>query len=150
MQRIKLLLRILSLLWDRSLLNEALKYIGTDASPADRVDDVVGCAESITEILRKVRPRTPIIYGTWTLNAYLENEEGFRRVYLPMPGNIILSPTGNGNGTIRGHVGIVGRNGVIMSSDSYTGKWMAHYTIDSWRNRYEIKGGIPTIYYSLI
>lgn len=149
MQVLKLLIQQLSLLWDRSLLEESLRHIGTDASPIDRADDVLGCAESVTEILKKIRPNTPIILATWILNDYLKNHKGYRRVYIPMPGNIIISPTGAGNGSIRGHVGIVGRKDVIMANVSDSGKWMASYTIESWKARYEDRGGIDTIFYSL-
>ena len=156
MNRIKLLLDLLKQLrmvldktYDLLLLRRALDHIGTDASPQDKVDDVLGCAESVTTILNKVRP-TPIILGTWTLMDYLDKSPHYKRVTVPMPGNIIVSATGTGNGRIRGHTGIVGRNNAIMSNDSYTGKWMSNYTLATWRDRYERKGGIPTKFYSLI
>jgi hypothetical protein len=147
---LKALQEQLSLIWDKTLLQKSLQYIGTDASPIDRVDDVLGCAESVTEILQKIRPETPIITGTWTLNEYFKKNKGYKRVYIPMPGNIIISPTGLGNGTMRGHVGIVGRNNTIMSNVSATGKWASNYDIESWNKRYKDKGGISTIYYSLV
>lgn len=147
---IELIMMQLELLWSQSLLLHAKQSIGMDASPYDRVDDVVGCAESVTEILKKVRHNTPIIMGTWTLMDYLDNNKGYKRVFIPMPGNIILSPTGTGNGSIRGHVGIVGRNSSIMSANSANGLWMSNYTIETWEKRYKDKGGIPTKYYSLI
>lgn len=131
------------------LYNTALDYIGVDASPADLVDDVVGCAESVTQILRKVVPTTPIITGTWTLDRHLARSRHWVLVGSPMPGDVVISPTGTGNGSIRGHVGIVGKNQVIMSNDSYSGKWMANYTIDRWRARYVGQGRMPMQYYRL-
>ena len=150
MQIMKLTKIVLGLVWNVTLLEEAYKYIGVDASPGDRADDVLGCAESVTEILKKVRPRTPIILGTWTLNEYFKNTKGYRQVTVPMPGDIVISPTGMGNGKIRGHVGIVGRRGTILSNSSASGKWMSFYTLESWNKRYQKKGGITTTYYSLI
>lgn len=140
---ISLLRQKLSEVLSTSIYLEALKYIGTDASPSDRVDDVVGCAESVTEILSKVI-RFPVVTGTWTLWDKLRRDQRFRETTIPMPGDIIISPTGTGNGRIRGHVGIFGKNLVIMANDSDTGKWMAFYTLDSWKDRYEKKGGIKT------
>lgn len=131
----------------KTLLQAALDHIGLDASPNDLVDDVVGCAESVTTILRTVTT-FPLITGTWTLRDELERDTRFTKTGIPMPGDIVISPTGTGNGSIRGHAGIVGRNGSIMSNDSYTGKWMANYTIDTWRARYVTKGGMPTYFYS--
>lgn len=126
----------------------ALKYLGVDASPRDIVDDVVGCAESVTTILRE-HVKMPIIPGTASLYAFLGASTLFRRVSMPMPGDIIISPTGMGNGKIQGHTGIVGHNNLIMSNDSYTGKWMANYTISTWNARYADKGKLPVVYYTL-
>ena len=67
-----------------------------------------------------------------------------------MVGNIVISPTGMGDGSIRGHVGIMGKNDVIMSNDSRTGKWMANYTIETWRERYSRKGKMPVYFYKVI
>lgn len=139
----------LNALYRKSIYMEALKHIGTDASPADRVDDVLGCAESVTEIINKVIP-FPIITGTWTLWDRLRRDSRFRKTGIPMPGDIVISATGNGNGRIRGHVGVVGYNSVIMSNDSATGKFMANYTLDGWDERYRQQGGIPTEFYTRV
>lgn len=147
MKEIERLQKILYRLLARTIHQEAVKYLGTDASAKDRVDDVVGCAESVTEILSKVL-RFPIITGTWTLWRYLVKDYRFRIVTLPMPGDIIISPTGTGNGKVRGHVGIFTHNNVIMANDSRTGKWLTTYTLDTWKERYEKKGGMPVIIFS--
>lgn len=126
----------------------ALKYLGVDASPSDIVDDVVGCAESVTTILRQ-HVKMPIIPGTASLYAYMLNSPLFKRVSIPMPGDIVISPTGMGNGKIQGHTGIVGQNNIIMSNDSFTGKWMANYTILTWRARYADKGKLPVVYFTV-
>ena len=89
----------------------------------------------------------PIILGTATLFQYLIKSPEFQQVMVPESGDIIISPTGMGNGSMQGHVGIVGKNGTIMSNSSATGKFMSNYTIDTWTKRYHDKGGIPVYYF---
>lgn len=141
------------------LYESALKYIGIDASPADRVPDEVACAESVCDIIKSIMPTMPVITGTWTLWDYMEKHAKFKKVTVPMPGTIIISPTGKGNGSIRGHVGICGDRGVIMSNTSFDnpktpenekGKWMPNFTIDTWIEWYKNKGGMPIYMYDLI
>lgn len=130
----------------------ALENIGYEASPLDRVDDDVACAESVTEILNRAIG-FPIITGTWTLNDSLQRNRQWAPTQTPGPGDIIISPTGmhKRKTNIRnGHVGIVGKNGIVMSNDSHTGKWMANYTIATWRQRYEAQGTYPVFFYTLV
>ncbi len=124
----------------------ALNSLGTDASPNDLAPDEVGCAETVTTIIRPIFGN-PVILGTYTLHDYLNSSKAFIQVVEPMPGDIVLSPTGMGNGKIVGHVGIVGNNNTIMSNDSYTGKFMANYTISNWHNRYVVAGALPMFYF---
>lgn len=140
---------LMTQLRNQTVYQTALSYLGTDVTPADHIDDVVACAEVVTTILRH-HVNMPIIAGTYTLMEYLDRSPEFRRVTVPMPGTIIMSATGTGNGRIRGHVGICGPNGTILSNDSYTGKLMAHYSLATWKQRYEQYGGIPTVLYSLV
>lgn len=126
----------------------ALNSIGMDASPLDRADDVLGCAESVTEILVKAGAIGGVITGTYTLERYLQRSKNWVVTQTPQAGDIIISATGTGNGKIRGHVGIWGENGVIMSNDSLTGKWMANYTLDTWNDRYKNIGGFPVTSYT--
>lgn len=124
----------------------ALSNLGRDASPADLADDVVGCAESVTTIIKPILG-TPIILGTYTLYEYLSSSPLFQRVDVPQKGTILVSPTGMGNGSISGHTGIIGQNGSIMSNSSFTGQWSSNYTIDTWKARYTDMGGIPMFYF---
>lgn len=162
MERIKLLMQIITLqkqilelqkkLQERrreSIYEEALRHLGEDASPLDRVDDVVGCAESVTEILNKVMG-FPIITGTWTMWDYLKRDSRFKKTSIPMPGDIVISPT---EGKRRGHVGIVGKHGAILSSVSLgkdSGKFMANYTLDTWFARYRGKMELPVHFYTRV
>lgn len=151
-QKLQLLRQLLNLLLLRKseyIYQEALNHIGVDASPDDLVDDVVGCAESVSAILQK-HINMPIITGTYTLFDYMNKSTNFARTDIPMPGNIIISPTGMGDGSMRGHVGIVGKNDVVMSNDSYSGKWMANYTIPAWRARYSGQGKMPVYFFKVI
>ena len=122
--------------------------LGVDISPLDAVNDELGCAESVSWVLKKAIG-FPIITGTWTLNKHLSEDPRFEKVFEPEPGVIILSATGTGNGSISGHVGICGENDNIMSSDSRDGIWKLNYTQWSWANRYVKLGGFQVIYYRL-
>lgn len=122
--------------------------LGTDFSQL--TPDDVGCAESVTKLLRGVDKRlVPIITGTASLNAELWKSPRFKEVGVPRPGDIIISPTGRGNGRVpNGHVGIVGEDGVIYSNNSHTGKWDKHLTLRGWYAHFGDRGGYPIYYYS--
>ena len=128
----------------------ARSSLGYDVSPFDVVNDELGCAESVSWIFRKVVGNFPIITGTWTLNEYLKWDKRFQKVDSYQPGTIIISPTGSGNGKIRGHVGICGEGENIMSSDSNDGVWKMNYSQQTWKSRYGELGGFPIYYYQLI
>lgn len=132
-----------------SLVDIARSTIGVDASPDDLVDDDVGCAESVSNIIRQKFPDFPIIPGTWTLWDRLENDSRFTRVDNPKPGDIIISPTGTvRNAPFVGHVGIMLDEERIMSSTSATGLWEQNYSIDSWVSRWAA-AGYPIYLYRL-
>lgn len=132
------------------LLAVARFALGTDASPLDIVNDELGCAESVSTLIGKVIP-FPVITGTWTLNEYLDNDNRFVRIESqPEAGDIIISPTGSGNGRIRGHVGIIGEAGIVYSNNSATGLWDDLYTLTSWNDRYFGLGGIMPRYYRIV
>lgn len=143
--QLKLLLRVLTLTRRKLIYQTALDTLGVDASPNDLAPDELGCAESVTNILNRT-VGTRIITGTWTLNQYFLGSDDWETVYDPQPGDIVISPTGEGGKGKVGHTGIVGQNGIIMSNSSYTGKWSANYTVDSWREYYKT---FPTYFYRL-
>lgn len=133
-----------------TLYATAREYLGRDASPKDLAPDLLGCAESVTNIIGDVLPDFPVITGTWTLWDALENDERFKRVTIPMPGDIIISPTGTvQDAPFPGHVGIFSTGTKIMSSNSYNGLWEENFTLDSWKKRYEV-AGYPVYMYQLI
>lgn len=131
------------------IFTTAKQWIGMDASPKDVAPDELGCAETVTAILNYAGFQTPVIVSTAKLYEYLSTKVEWMRVYTPIEGDIVISPTGMGgkNGIKNGHVGVVGTGGVIMSNASATGTFEPNYTINSWTNRYSIKGGYPIFYF---
>lgn len=133
--------------------NEIWKYacsqLGIDASPKDAAPDELGCAESVSTILNHLFPDVPVLISTGGLYTFLKASSHFVLVGTPEAGDIIISPTGFGgyNGINNGHTGILDNNGVIMSNNSATGKFLRNYTIESWVARYKVKGGYPVIYF---
>lgn len=133
-----------------TLYQAAVKYLGRDASPRDLAPDYVGCAESLCNVIRESVKDFPIVTGTWSLWQELESHPRFRRVTVPMPGTVIVAPTGTvTRAAIPGHAGIFGKANTIMSNTSATGLWEQNYTLDSWTARYG-KAGYESYMYQLI
>ncbi len=128
-----------------TIYQRAVSLLGVDASPNDLAPDELGCAETVSN----VAGIQPIIISTSALYDYLAKSLDWVEVTLPIPGDILISPTGMGgkNGITHGHTGIVGRQGIVMSNNSYTGKFEANYTIATWTARYKTKGGYPIYYF---
>lgn len=123
-----------------SLYGLSLAYLGTDASPDDAAPDEVGCADTVSTIVRNcfgdIIPHT---VSTQQLFQILDKSSKFKRVKDFKFGDIIISPTAPGKqpGKLtNGHVGIVGEGDEIMSNDSKTGTFIQNYTIESWVKRY--------------
>ncbi len=130
----------------------ALASIGTDASPNDVAPDELGCAETVNDIVTKALgyPAGGDVSTNRMYQALLKNPK-FIKVDQALPGDIIISPTGYGNGGLsNGHVGIFGENETIMSNDSSTGKFESNYTIKTWIARYRNKGGYPIVYFRAV
>jgi hypothetical protein len=124
------------------LLISANKFIGQDASPEDNVPDEVGCVESIVNVIREVYPDFPTIYHTMLLYYELVKNPHFKSTLEIKKGNIIVSPTGSGNGTIRGHCGVIAEDNRIISANSKTGHWENNYSLQNWINNFRGKGGL--------
>lgn len=128
------------------LYAKALSFLGSDASPLDEAPDDLGCADSVSLIIKSVFPDA--IKGsvsTSVLFNQLNNSKAFKRVLDFRAGDVIISPTGFGKtGKVKnGHTGIVGENEEIMSNSSSTGLWTTNYTIKSWVDRFRTLGGYP-------
>ncbi len=115
----------------------AFSFLGIDASPRDIAPDDFGCAESLNEVYKAAFGH-PIggDISTTRLYAALMASKELLEVDSPLPGDIIISPTGFVKRVPVGHVGIVGK-WQIMSNNSVTGKWDVYYTQQSWRARYD-------------
>lgn len=129
-----------TLMFRKSLLSVIESSLGTDASPNDLAPDELGCAETVTTILKQVHPDTPILVGTWALYEYLQNaKNGWSKLQEPEEGCIVISPTGLGKKGTHGHVGFVLRDNVIASNSSWPntlGKFLKNFTVDKWISYY--------------
>jgi hypothetical protein len=124
-------------------------WLGKDASPSDEAPDEYGCAETVNAIVERTFGK-PIGGDVSTYRMYyaIRDNKKFVEVKKPIRGDIILSPTGYGNGSMNnGHVGIVGLNGVVMSNSSAGGLFLEKYSVLSWKERYGDKGGYPVLFY---
>lgn len=139
----------------RTLYEYALAQIGKDASPADVAPDEYGCAETVCNIIHECFGDFPleggVIISTADLYKKLKKHPKFTQIAEFGPGDVLVSPTGYGNGGLaNGHTGIVGENNVIMSNDSATGLFKENYTIESWVARYRKIGGFPLYFFRRI
>lgn len=135
------------------LYQTATSFLGVDASPDDLAPDEYGCAETVDNIVCKAlgafigNGNSPTL-STSHLYIELLFNGNFAASDVPSQGGIIISPTGYGNGALaHGHVGIIGTGQLVMSNSSFNGKFEVNYTIDSWRARYQIKGGYPVYFF---
>jgi hypothetical protein len=134
------------------LFDAAVASIGIDASPNDVAPDEVGCAETVNAIFKSVfgREAGGGLSTHQMYNAMLKDSR-FIKVDQALPGDIIISPTGYGNGGLsNGHVGIVGESETIMSNSSATGTFESNYTLKTWVARYRGKGGYPIVFFRVI
>lgn len=132
------------------LYAHAISYLGIDASPLDEAPDDVGCADSVSRLVRAVFPQAfKGSIATADLYKQLRASSEFKLVTDFRAGDIIISPTGMGKtGKIKhGHVGIIGEYEEIMSNSSATGLWTNNYTLTSWVARYRTLGGYPIYFF---
>ena len=129
----------------KTILESAKAVLGIDASPRDYAPDELGCAESLANVINAVEPSiSPTIVSTTKLFKTLDNSNKFERTLDIEAGNILISPTGYGNGGLtNGHCGVFITPTSIASNDSIDGIWKENYTLDKWIKRYRNKGGYP-------
>lgn len=90
-------------------------------------------------------------YSTYLLYQALQDKKRFMEVSRPIGGEIVVSPTGYGNGIIKnGHTGFYVGDNRIMSNDSRDGKLKKNYTLKSWRERFVTQGGFPMRFYRVL
>lgn len=133
----------------KKVYEAAKAALGIDVTPRDIVPDAVGCAEAVNELVRRATGR-PVGGGASTAEMFrsLLDENRFTQTTNPLPGDIIISPTGYSvyrKSPIplpHGHVGIVAKQG-ILSNDSESGKILLNYTLDTWAGLFNSYGGYP-------
>lgn len=99
----------------------------------------LACAWAVNRVVNDALGR-PVGGGLSTANmdVALRNGKGDR---IPesdaTAGSIIISPT---EGRVVGHVGILGKGGLVYSNSSSKALWVQNYTISTWRRRYGDRG----------
>ena len=131
------------------LYQVAMECLGKDLVPEE---DDLACMGALNAVFKKAF-NEEIGGGLSTYRAYqiLRIDTRFQKALVPLKGDIIISPTGYGNGTFRnGHTGIVGEDEKVMSNTSANGLWLANYTLTSWKKRYKDYGGFPMVYFRVV
>jgi hypothetical protein len=134
------------------LYQKAYDCLGTHQTLNPSVPNEVGCGEAWSSVAKKagVEGIPPLGYaGTANLYLWLKSNPAFLSVPVPEAGDTIISPTGYGNGSVRGHVGIVGKHH-IMSNNSDTGLFSDHWKLEEWRMYYGLNGGLPIAFFRWI
>lgn len=134
------------------LLVLAKSLLGKHLTLDESIPAMVGCAEAVSFVLRQFGFTIPNggIAGTASLLAFLLQYSGVKEVSSPTPGCLLVAATGTGNGKNRGHTGVMGENGIIMSNNSETGKWDTQWNLTRWLANYDGYGGIKTRYFQPI
>lgn len=129
------------------LYNTAVSCLNTDVTPTDKIPDEVDCADTLWTLLSKTGIVIPYTASTAVLYTELQDITKFTKVAIPVAGDIIISPTGHGNGTVEGHVGIIAYYG-ILSNNSDNGLLQEKWTsLSMWIANYAGKGGLPVEFY---
>lgn len=140
----------LTLSTSEKIYQEAKSSLGKHMTLNDSIPAEVGCSEAICAILKNVGISVPTngIPGTANLAEWLKNNPNFGSIDTIHSelgrGTIIVSPTGQGNGSVRGHTGILGDYG-ILSNDSQSGLFLELWTLDKWNQFYGKQGGLPIL-----
>jgi hypothetical protein len=142
----------------RVIFDYAVSCLGKDISP---IQNELACMESVETIMgaatgKKIGAGASTYWGQVLLDKQSFPHFGWRFVKIKesqaRPGDLVISASGyGGSRTVsNGHVGIVGENEQIMSNNSKTFKWDAHYTFATWRQRYVVEGRFPMNFYRVI
>jgi hypothetical protein len=138
------------------LYNIAKANIGNHLTLNDAIPAEFGCAECMSKILQLAGYSIPAggISGSATLYEWLLKNDSFEKVDAPEQGVILISPSGYGNGNVVGHVGVVGKFGLmypndyaVISNNSNTGLLSTQWTLEGWKKRYVDDGGLPMAYF---
>lgn len=126
----------------------AKSSVGIDVSPEDVIPDEYDCAETVCILLKLAGFSIGYFPLTTDLYHALIYSSDWMSVQNPLPGDVIISPTGMGNGSIpNGHVGIMDTDSMVMSNSSESGTLERHYTLSDWNHRYRDSGGYPVLFF---
>lgn len=126
----------------------AKENLGKHITEDENVPAELGCAEAVSFVLTKAGyDLTPQgIAGTADMYAWLKISAKFKEVTAPLPGDIIISPTGTSTlNSPHGHVGIVAEYG-ILSNNSETGLFLEVFDLTKW-NTYFSQLGFPVFFF---
>lgn len=129
------------------LIKAIEESIGQDLD--NSVPNDVACVTQLVKVLQKIMEFPNLSY-TPVLVRTLKADNRFKGTLDLDVGNIIVNATGTGNGMIIGHCGFIWKDGKIVSNKSSTGKLDTHFTIETWKQRYRIKGEMPTLVFQLL
>lgn len=135
----------------KQLYAKSKSFLGTEPTPKDEIPDVVACVSNLQVIFFKTTGRYigqgAALYSTKALKEWMLQDKNFTRVDDPLPGDILVYATGEGNGMVsNGHCFVVG-NKDYMSNNSFTGLWSADYTRETAAAYYEKKGGFTPYFF---
>jgi hypothetical protein len=127
-------------------LQICLNALDTDPSTPDTVKDEVGCADTISHLIKKIFSDFPILVSTKDLDFKLFTDKRFQRVTEGMAGDIIISPR---TATTYGHAGVFIMNDRIASNNSKTGLFQGNYTWNDWIKEFKEKRNLKIYIYRL-
>lgn len=133
-------------LHSRQLYQTAKENLGKVLSGENKV---LGCATTVNQLAFLAWGHE--IGGdasTTGLYEALQDPFKYEQIVEPLPGDIVISPTGTSllGSDLHGHVGIVAMYG-ILSNSSETGELHENFTVDSWNRYYRDALQFPVYYY---
>jgi len=131
------------------VFNTAKSCLGKPMSPEHKD---YGCAEALNGVINLAIGH-PLGGGasTYLLYQALKTSSHYQAITTPLPGDVIISPSGYGSGKIaNGHTGIVSDNNKVMSNNSDTLLWDEHISLDHWQDYYGKQGGYPIYYFRVL
>lgn len=124
------------------VVRQAEAWLGRDASPNDEASDELGCADSVTSILRTIYKDFPHTVSTIELFVDLKSSRYFKATLTPSAGCVVVSPR---IGAQPGHCGIFISSLHIASNNSWganKGLWTQNYTFDEWVEYFKLEKGL--------
>lgn len=137
---------------EERIYTQAKLHLGQHVTLDETVPAEVGCAEAVSYILKAagISDGATGIAGTASLYQWLLNSPLFQKIDNLEQGALIISPTGQGNGTIEGHTGVVAAFNTefpndfgILSNDSASGKFLETWSGNRWKQYYGQTGSLP-------